>query len=99
PVVLSLRWTTATPGMPMAAGPVVIGTPLMVPTTFDDRVTPLAGAVQLLFITLSWITPPSNVAPSTEDCATVVPVFGSTVQLALSTSVVTSGARFTPTMV
>jgi hypothetical protein len=57
--------------------------PLMVPTR-DVPVIPSAPAWQVLWMLLMEISPPSRLAPSTEDDAVVTPVVGFTVQLALS---------------
>src|SRR5882762_2157347 len=78
--------------------PVPIGVPLMVPTR-DEPVIPSAPAWQVLSMLLMVISPPSRLAPSTEDVAVVTPVLGFTVQLALRALMLATAGTLRPTWV
>src|SRR4051812_27661909 len=77
--------------------PVPIGIPLIVPTR-DELVVPLALATQLAWISVIVINPPSRLAVPTDVAAVVVPVVGSTTQLAFN-AVTTPTARFSEAIV
>src|ERR1044072_3047899 len=79
--------------MPSDPLPEPIGRPLMVATA-NERVIPLASATQWLCTAPIVISPPSRLAWSTDAAASVRPVAGAGVQLALSAPVETI-ARFT----